>query len=610
VPTLVRPSTGGRKALALLEQLGGLSPSATAQLRTGEVIAEGGMGVIHEAEQVALGRTVAVKTLKPGRKDPSAALELLREAWVTGKVEHPNVVPVHYLGLDDQGNPLIVLKRIEGVEWHQLIEDAEQVRERFGATDLLAWNLGVLMQVLNALRFAHSRGIVHRDLKPSNVMIGEFGEVYLLDWGIAVSLRDDGSGRLPLAADQDEMAGTPCYMAPEMLGRKDCPPLSERTDVYLAGAVLFDIVAGRPPHEGETAVAVVTSVLTSTPELPAEAPGELARICARAMQRAPEDRYESVEALRLDLQAYLEHRGSARLADLAGERLDQLLATLASPACEREQVYRLFGACRFGFHEALVAWRGNEEARRGLLRATCAVAEYELADDPRAAVALLTELEEPPAELLAKARAAAAAAADRYQQLEALRADHDDRTGTRTRTFLTIVLGVMFTIFPLIAAVQPEWIAMRHHGHLLGWSVGFLVVVTLLGLWARESMSKTVVNRRTWATAMFLFVGQAAMVLGTWRLGLTVVQTEVLMMYLWIAISGMVAIGIDRRLAPSTVGYVAAASFASYWPECRFYAMAVANALFTINAVYYWRPETFRWTEEERKKYSRRRLRS
>src|SRR5678815_4585974 len=105
-------------------------------------------------------------------------------------------------------------------------------------------------RVLNAVRFAHSRGILHRDLKPANVMIGEFGEVYLVDWGIAVSLRDDGSGRLPLAANATEPAGTPVYMAPEMLGRDGLPPLSERTDIYLAGAVLFEIVAGRPPHEG------------------------------------------------------------------------------------------------------------------------------------------------------------------------------------------------------------------------------------------------------------------------------------------------------------------------------------------------------------------------
>src|SRR6185503_14452978 len=141
---------------------------------TGAVIGQGGMGVVREAEQVSLGRTVAVKTVKPDQRSPEAAQDLLREAWVTGSLEHPNVVPVHHLGLDDEGMPAIVLKRVEGVEWSKLIRDAEDVKRRYGAADLLVWNLSILMQVLNAIRFAHSRGILHRDLKPSNVMVGDF----------------------------------------------------------------------------------------------------------------------------------------------------------------------------------------------------------------------------------------------------------------------------------------------------------------------------------------------------------------------------------------------------------------------------------------------------
>jgi eukaryotic-like serine/threonine-protein kinase len=227
VPPVARPTTGGARALEVLEELAG----DTEQLRIGSVIGEGGMGIVHAAEQVALGRTVAVKSLKPGRRDPVASLDLLREAWVTGSLEHPNIVPVHYLKVMRDGPPSIVLKRIEGVEWSRLLHDAGEVERRFGAKDLLAWNVGILLQVLNALRFAHRHGILHRDLKPSNVMIGDYGEVYLLDWGIAVSLRDDGSGRLPLASHAAQLAGTPCYMAPEMLGREGDLPLSERTDV-------------------------------------------------------------------------------------------------------------------------------------------------------------------------------------------------------------------------------------------------------------------------------------------------------------------------------------------------------------------------------------------
>src|SRR4029079_14794763 len=150
--------------------------------------------------------------------------DLLREAWITGAIEHPNVVPVHHVALDDDGSPVVVMKRISGAAWSELIEDADEVFRRFGASDLLEWNVGILMQVLNAVRFAHSRGILHRDLKPANVMIGEFGEVYLVDWGIAVSLRDDGSGRLPLAANATEPAGAPVYNGPGEVGPRRTAP--------------------------------------------------------------------------------------------------------------------------------------------------------------------------------------------------------------------------------------------------------------------------------------------------------------------------------------------------------------------------------------------------
>jgi len=598
IPPMERASTGGQRALAMLQQLAGVSAADTAQLRQGEIIGQGGMGVVRLAEQVALGRTVAVKTLRGDRVEPRAALDLLREAWVTGVVEHPNVVPVHYLGLDDAGRPLIVMKRVEGVEWSQLLGDAATVEARFGVTDLLAWNLGILLRVLDALRFAHSRGIVHRDLKPSNVMIGEFGEVYLLDWGIAVSLRDDGSGRLPLAEHATEIAGTPCYMAPEMLGRER-GPLTERTDVYLAGAVLFELIAGRPPHDGATAIAVITSVVASRPELPPGAPPELARICLRAMDADPAQRHASIDELRLALQAYLEHRGSERLAVLARARLDELLVALRGDAANREEIYRLFGACRFGFHEALVAWRGNDDARAGLLRATVAVAEHELAaGEPRAAVSLLVELDDAPPGLLARARAAADDAASRQVALERLEREHDAAIGTRTRAFLAAVLGSMFTLFPLFGALSD--VALRTHGQKVAWSLGFLVVILGLGWWARESMTATAINRRIFVSGVFLFVAQALLHLATWRMGLPIVQSDLLMMFLWFVVVAMIAITIDWRLTPAALGYAVAFAAAMRWPDRRLYVMSAANGIFTITALWHWRPARWRWSPEER----------
>src|SRR3954468_5595472 len=148
--------------------------------------------------------------------------------------------------------------------------------------DALDWNLQQLGHVCHAVAFAHSRNILHRDLKPQNIMVGGFGEVYVLDWGIAVSLVDDGSGRLPLAADCHDLAGTLAYMAPEMLGDAS---LSIQTDVYLLGAILFEIITGKPPHVTSSIAATLASVSLSEPEFPPGTPDELAAICRRAMAK-------------------------------------------------------------------------------------------------------------------------------------------------------------------------------------------------------------------------------------------------------------------------------------------------------------------------------------
>src|SRR5262249_9535023 len=145
----------------------------------------------------------------------------LEEAKTTGLVDHPGIVPVHALGRDPAGRPILVMKRVEGVSWRQLLDDSTDVAwttlERPG-TDRLAFHLETLMQVCNALAFAHRRGIIHRDIKPSNVMVGEFGEVFLLDWGIACPIqRGAGASSSDETAPAATLCGTPAYMAPEML---------------------------------------------------------------------------------------------------------------------------------------------------------------------------------------------------------------------------------------------------------------------------------------------------------------------------------------------------------------------------------------------------------
>jgi len=599
--TPARDSHGAR-ALALLRELASASATTSLQIRGGEVIGEGGMGVVRTAEQVALGRTVAVKTLRADRRrDPESAVDLLREAWVSGTVEHPNVVPIHYVGVEPDGTPLIVMKRIEGVEWSKLFADPVEVRRRFGAADLVAWNLGILMQVLNALRFAHHRGIVHRDLKPANVMIGDFGEVYLLDWGIAVALRDDGTGRLPLAAQSTAMAGTPCYMAPEMLGRAGGGAITERTDVYLAGAVLFELVAGRPPHLGASAIETLTKVIESAPDIPPQVPAELARIIARAMSREPAARYASVEALRQELQQYLEHRGSAELAVRATERTDQLLAAIARGDIERDEIYRMFGACRFGFHEALAVWRGNAEAQAGLARATIALAEYDLrAGHARAAVTLLADLDDPPAELVARAKQAADDRARRDAAAEQLLAANDPTPGRRTRVTLVGFLGAVFTAVPLILALMPGKFAYNYLTHALFSGVSALVVAAI-AWWARDTLTATVINRRVVAAAIFTLAGQGVLGLGLGALGASIVMVQLATQFMWATSAAWLALTLDLWFAPSSLAFLVGFAIAARWPATQLFVTAAANLTFAINLIVRWRPDTWMMTPEERR---------
>ena len=427
---------------------------------------------------------------------------------MTGAIEHPNVVPVHYVDAEADGSPLIVLKRIEGLEWAALVDDGAEVQRRFGATDLLAWNLGILLQVLNAVRFAHHRGVLHRDLKPSNVMIGDFGEVYLLDWGIAVSLRDDGTGRLPLAAEATDLAGTPVYMAPEMLGREGGPPLSERTDVYLAGAVLFELVAGRPPHAGATAIEVIASVIASKPVLPAGVPPELARICARALQEDPAQRFESIEA------------GPARGSGLS--RASQPappssapVPSSASPSSARCSPRRpsIANSCidcsagvgsastkRSRCGETTTKHGPGSSARPSPWRSTSSPTTTRMRSSPCSPSSMLHR------RCSHRAKAAAVARHAHTHELEQLRAAQDTTIGRRTRTLAAVVWGLFFTLTPLVADRIGLWTTFSS---VIESSSGFLIAFAAMIWWARDTFRATLFNRRIAAMGLFVFATQA-----------------------------------------------------------------------------------------------------
>ena len=588
-----------RVAQELLGQLGEWEEGGIrGKLKIEGTLGKGGMGVVHLARQLSVGRPVALKTLRNSHQGGSEALKLLREGWVTGAMEHPNVVPVHDIGLDADGYPLVILKRIEGMDWLALINAPEEREERHGQSDPLEWDLRTFIQVCNAASYAHSRDILHRDIKPSNVMVGEFGEVYLMDWGIAVSLEDNGSGRLPLAADATGLAGTPSYMAPEMLAVP--PELSRLTDVYLLGATLFHVVAGKAPHLTGAcdAKSVIESVLRSQPEVPPDMPAELGKICCKAMALDPADRYESVEQLKQAVQEFLKHRSSLILADQAEQRLEELVKVAAcepghDDEARRIRLYRLFSESRFGFLQALENWPGNDTARRGLYRGAGVLIQFELSqNEPRGAAALLAEMDHPPPQLVAEMESQLREKEAHREEMEALARvgrQMDLNVGRKKRLLLTAIMGMVWSFSPMINALFYQGTPDETNIHYLQ-GTGILALLVLpLFIWARGSMMKTVINRRLSGIVIFMLLGEALFSLLIMQLGLTALQGVQLHFFFWFTVAAMASITVEWRLLPTAAAYLLCVLLVLLLPEARYYLMCLSNLCLTLNAVIVWR---------------------
>ena len=394
-----------------------------------EELGRGGMGVVYRARQTALRREVAIKTLRPDQAG-AAPEKFVAEALVTGVLDHPNIVPVHDLGRAPDGQVYLAMKLVGGTAWDKLLhpETEEQRLRARGLT--LADHLTTLLAVCNAVAFAHTRGVLHRDLKPENVMVGEFGEVLVMDWGIAVDIRETpaSDSRAPHKSTICGPAGTPSYMAPEMAEGQGAK-LGPWTDVYLLGAILHELLTGRPPHTGATLMGVLLAAARAEPpELGPEVPAPLQEICRRAMAREPAQRYPTVGAFQQALEDYQQHRESL----LISERAEAELAELSGPGAagsttaseDRNQTYARYAKVVARFEQALELWSGNAPARTGARRARLAYAGAALAaGDFGLAEAQVTPLEadEEARTRLAEIRSAAAARARKERNGRLLR---------------------------------------------------------------------------------------------------------------------------------------------------------------------------------------------
>jgi serine/threonine-protein kinase len=290
-----------------------VKPPPSARLEDRGEIARGGQGVIRKMFDHNLRRYVAQKVMDPNLvHHPDERGRFLDEARITGQLDHPNIVPVYDVVEDDQTTEF-VMKLVEGETL------SKRLKRRGKDADDLPRFLEIFLKVCDAIAFAHSRGVVHRDLKPANIMIGEFGQVYVMDWGCAHILRPrehapEATPQRTVIDEPGTVIGTSPYMAPEQaLGRTD--EIDERTDVFGLGAVLYEILTGSAPFPGrndEEASALARAGKVRPPEevekLRTPPPG-VSAIVMRALSARREDRYQTVVALRGEIERFL-HRGA------------------------------------------------------------------------------------------------------------------------------------------------------------------------------------------------------------------------------------------------------------------------------------------------------------
>ncbi len=277
------------------------------QLR--ELIARGGMGVVYAAEDEKLNRRVALKILDAADANPELTGRLIREARILAQLEHPGIVPVHDVGTLSDGRVFYTMKFVEGLRLDKYPEQISSLPER----------LRLILRISDAVAFAHARGVLHRDLKPANIMVGSFGEVIVMDWGLAKILQESARSEetvfLPAKADaagnestkstvvtgHGTVLGTPGYMSPEQ-ARGEVESISERSDIFSLGALLKFVAAG-------------------SAERSSGLPRALQAICSKATTEQPEGRYASVSELAADISRFLDGLPVSAYAENVFERL-------------------------------------------------------------------------------------------------------------------------------------------------------------------------------------------------------------------------------------------------------------------------------------------------
>ncbi len=323
------------------------------KLRYNEVkkLGEGGMGEVALAMDEDIGRKIALKRLHPEALTAAGMARFVDEVHIVGQLEHPNIVPIHDVGIDEQGRYFFVMKYVEGETLEGVIDRLREGDEKYRAKYTVEARVELFLGVLRALHYAHANGIVHRDLKPANVMVGPYGEVMLMDWGIAKPVKRQGEmGGRTDADDPDgdkqaessrygrrystrhgSLIGTPAYMSPEQaLGLND--QIDERSDMYSAMVMLHELLGLKHYlHDKQTVAAMITSIVSEdTPvhemgwyaDAPMGCPpAEYLHMFHKGFSKKPEERFQSAAEMMEYLQAILEGRCQVQCAITMTKRM-------------------------------------------------------------------------------------------------------------------------------------------------------------------------------------------------------------------------------------------------------------------------------------------------
>ncbi len=322
-------------AYEVIRSIPELATVSSDQITFVKQLGKGGMGIVYEGIQKSLNRPIAIKQ---GHVNTNYWSQIYHEAQITAYLDHPNILPVYDFALDAQGHPLQIMKKIDGVNWAELLANPnhgfwQELEVSDVPEDRLLFNLDILLKVAQAVAYAHQKKIIHRDLKPENIMLGQFGEVYVLDWGIAIYIGDQNPN--PFLAQkaanlEQALVGTPAYMAPEMAeisSQKKSHTMA--TDVYLLGAILYELIHGKTVHHGADIQSILKNIRENQiPPLSSELNIELRSLLEMSLKSNPTHRPQNANIFRKILQQVVSSFQSRQLERKAFHHLEEMIKGL------------------------------------------------------------------------------------------------------------------------------------------------------------------------------------------------------------------------------------------------------------------------------------------